>query len=122
MSGKILLDTNAIIYALNAGLTLLPAEYSISIITEMELFSYPKLSEFEKNNIKRLLSHFKIKNINNEIKEMTIQIRKNYGIKLPDSIICATALVSGATLISNDKQLSKIEGLDVLSLEMFLNS
>lgn len=122
MSGKILLDTNAIIYALNAGLTLLPAEYSISIITEMELFSYPKLSEFEKNNIKRLLSHFKIKNINDEIKEMTIQIRKNYGIKLPDSIICATALVSGATLISNDKQLSKIEGLDVLSLEMFLNS
>ncbi|CAA6827041.1 MAG: PilT protein domain protein [uncultured Sulfurovum sp.] len=122
MSGKILLDTNAIIYALNAGLTLLPAEYSISIITEMELFSYPKLSEFEKNNIKRLLSHFKIKNINDEIKEMTIQIRKNYGIKLPDSIICATALVSGATLISNDKQLSKIEGLDVLSLEIFLNS
>jgi len=122
MSGKVLLDTNAVIYALNGGLTLLPAEYSISIITEMELFSYPKLSEFEKNNIKRLLSHFKIKNINNEIKEMTIQIRKNYGIKLPDSIICATALVIGVTLISNDKQLSKIEGLDVLSLEMFLNS
>lgn len=121
MSGKILLDTNTVIYALNGGLTLLPAEYSISIITEMELFSYPKLSEFEKNNIKRLLSHFKIKNINNEIKEMTIQIRKNYGIKLPDSIICATALMSGTTLISNDKQLSKIEELDVLSLEMFLN-
>jgi predicted nucleic acid-binding protein len=51
---------------------------------------------------------------------MTIEIRKNYGIKLPDSIICATALVNGSVLISNDKQLSKIEGLDVLSLEGFL--
>ncbi|SFV55633.1 hypothetical protein MNB_SV-12-569 [hydrothermal vent metagenome] len=40
---------------------------------------------------------------------------------MPDSIICATALVNGAILISNDKQLSKIEGLDVLSLEEFLN-
>jgi predicted nucleic acid-binding protein len=122
MSGKILLDTNAVIYALNGGLTLPPADYSISIITEMELFSYPKLTDFEKDNIKRLLSHFQIFNINDEIKNMTIEIRKSYGIKLPDSIICATALVHGLILISNDKQLSKIDGLEVLSLERFLNS
>lgn len=119
MSGKILLDTNAVIYALNDGLTLPPAQYSISVITEMELFSYPKLTNFEQNNIKKLLNHFEIYNITQEIKEMTIQIRKNYGIKLPDSIICATALVNHTTLISNDKQLSKIIGLDVLSLEEF---
>jgi predicted nucleic acid-binding protein len=50
---------------------------------------------------------------------MTIKIRKTYGIKLPDSIICATALVYGTTLISNDKQLSKISDLKILSLEEF---
>jgi len=122
MNGKVLLDTNAVIYALNGGLTLPSADYSISIITEMELFSYSKLTELEKNNITRLVSCFEVHNINDKIKEMTIEIRKNYGIKLPDSIICATALVNGATLISNDKQLSKIDGLDVLSLEGFLNS
>ena len=122
MNGKILLDTNAVIYALNGGLTLPSADYSISIIAEMELFSYSKLTELEKNNITRLVSYFEVHNINDEIKNMTIEIRKNYGIKLPDSIICATALVNGATLISNDKQLSKIDGLDVLSLEGFLNS
>ena len=72
-------------------------------------------------NIKKLLNHFKIYNIDKEIKDMTIEIRKNYGIKLPDSIICATALVSNSILISNDKQLSKIDGLDVLSLERSLN-
>ncbi len=37
MNGKILLDTNAVIYALNGGLTLPKANYCISIITEMEL-------------------------------------------------------------------------------------
>jgi len=122
MNGNILLDTNAVIYALNGGLTFPSADYSISIITEIELFSYSKLTELERENIKRLLNHFKICNIREEIKEMTIEIRKNYGIKLPDSIICATALVNGSVLISNDKQLSKIEGLDVLSLESFLNT
>ena len=58
-------------------------------------------------------------NICNKTKEMTIKIRKEHGIKLPDSIICATAMVNSATLISNDKQLSKIVGLDVVSLEVF---
>jgi predicted nucleic acid-binding protein len=56
MNGKILLDTNAIIYALNGALILPPAQYSISIITEMELFSYPKLSDLEHTNIQRLLN------------------------------------------------------------------
>ncbi|MFK5975138.1 MAG: PIN domain-containing protein [Sulfurovum sp.] len=74
----------------------------------------------EHQNIKRLLSYFTIFNITEDIKEMTIEIRKSYGIKLPDSIICATALISGATLISNDKQLSKISDLNILSLEEFL--
>ena len=122
MSGRVLLDTNAIIYALNGGLKLPCANYSISIITEIELFSYPKLSDLERDNIKRLLNYFEIFNIGEAIKDMTIEIRKNYSIKLPDSIICSTALVNGAILISNDKQLSKIDRLDILSLEGFLNS
>ena len=122
MSGKVLLYTNTFIYALNGGLKLPHADYSISIITEMELFSYPKLSDFERDNIKRLLNYFEIFNISESIKDMTIEIRKNYGIKLPDSIICSTTLVNGAILISNDKQLSKIDGLDILSLKEFLNS
>lgn len=120
MSGKVLLDTNAVIYALNDGMTLPKSDYCISIITEMELFSYPKLTKQEHKNIKRLLSYFTIFNITEDIKEMTIEIRKNHGIKLPDSIICATAFVSEATLISNDKQLSKIADLNIFSLEEFL--
>ncbi len=119
MSGKVLLDTNAIIYALNGKVVLPYAQYLVSIITEIELFSYSKLSQNDKQNIENLLSHFEILNICKKTKEMTIEIRKEYAIKLPDSIICATAMVNGATLISNDKQLSKIIGLDVVSLEAF---
>lgn len=117
MSGKLLLDTNVIIYALNDGLLLPPAHYCASIISEMELFSYPQLTDSEHKNITNLLSHFQILNIDDEVKKRTIEIRKNYKIKLPDSIICATAMVHNATLITHDKQLSKISGLDILSLE-----
>ena len=119
MNGRVLLDTNAIIYALNGGLVFPKANYCISIITEMELLSYSKLTKLEEKNIKNLLSYFEIFNIIDRIKNKTIEIRKTYGIKLPDSIICATALINGATLISNDKQLSKIVDLDILSLEEF---
>ena len=119
MNGKILLDTNAIIYALNDGLILPQSDYCISIITEMELFSYPKLTDTEHQNITRLLNYFQILNITDEVKNKTIEIRKNYGIKLPDSIICATVLINKATLISNDKQLSKIKNLDILTLKEF---
>jgi len=120
MSGRVLLDTNIIIYALNGAITLPNNNYSISIITEIELFSYSKLSEQEQVSIKSLLSYFNIFNIAEEIKDRTIKIRKEYGIKLPDSIICATAIVNKATLISNDKQLSKIIGLNILTLEEYL--
>ena len=117
MNGKILLDTNAIIYALNDKLVLPDAHYCISIITEIELFSYSKLTTNEHQTITNLLSYFKILNIDEKVKLKTIEIRKEYGIKLPDSIICATAMVNNATLISNDKQLSKVIGLDIKTLQ-----
>lgn len=42
----------------------------------------------------------------------TIEVRKNYRIKLPDAIIAATAMVHGFTLVSrNDADFGKITGL-----------
>ena len=120
MNGRVLLDTNAIIYGLNAGLIFPNAEYCISIITEMELFAYAKLTPVDRENITNLLTHFTIFNIDDGVKNKTIEIRINHGVKLPDSIICATSIVHQATLISNDKQLSKVKELNILTLEKWL--
>ena len=122
MSGNIFLDTNAIINALNRGIFLPKRNYFISIITEMELLSFSRLTNEEELIIRELLSNFTIVNIENEIKEISIKIRKKYNLKLPDSIICASAISKESILISNDIELKKIEELKVIPLDDFLVS
>lgn len=46
----------------------------------------------------------------------TIQLRRQYNLKMPDAVIIASAWESEAVLITNDKQLSKIEQVQVFSL------
>ena len=52
MSGNYLLDTNAIINALKAQIQLAIGSYYISIITELELLSFPKLTLNEEIELK----------------------------------------------------------------------
>ena len=49
--------------------------------------------------------------LNNKIKEQTIQLKKQNQIKLPDAIIAATAIVNKVPLVTADKGFSKVKGL-----------
>jgi len=121
MSGNYLLDTNFVIYGLNNALVLKDGEYAVSIITEMELLSFPKLTTEEESAVKKLLAGFETVDIDLDIKYKTIEIRKRFGIKLPDSIICASAACKDFVLVTNDKRLLQIDGVNSLSTELFLN-
>jgi predicted nucleic acid-binding protein len=66
--------------------------------------------------LKMALSNFKNINICDEIKTQTINIRKKYKLKLPDSIIVATAIVYDATLVTFDKQLIYSKLVDTIGL------
>ena len=120
MSGKFLLDTNVIINSINYKYKLPVNEYSCSIITEMELLSFPKLTLQESLEIKKYLSFMNLLNINEQIKEKTIELRKKYKIKLPDSIICASAISNNLVLVTDDVALFKIENLHTISLKQLL--
>ncbi len=63
------------------------------------------------------LSELKIENISEEIKQNTIQIRKSTNLKLPDCIIAATSMSLNIPLVTSDKQLSSVLGLDVILYE-----
>jgi hypothetical protein len=123
MSGdSCLLDTNIIIAGLNGGLVFPARDYAVSIITEMELLSYPGIADVEAQQIARLLSGFTIVNISPAIKAMAIDIRKRHRLKLPDAVICATAHVIGARLVTDDRRLHGIPGLEAWGLHSFLSA
>ncbi|UCH92534.1 MAG: hypothetical protein JSV88_19870 [Candidatus Aminicenantes bacterium] len=57
----------------------------------------------------------------NLLKEETIELKKKNTIKLPDAVICATALVNNLTLVTDDEGLFNIEGLNVIHLSDLIN-
>lgn len=126
MSGKYLLDTNAIINLLkdeNANFIVEDREavFFVSVITEIELLCYKDLTKEDEDSIKELLDESCIININKKIKEETIDLKKKKTIKLPDAVICATALVNHLTLVTDDDRLFNIQGLRVINLSDLVN-
>ncbi|WP_300752582.1 type II toxin-antitoxin system VapC family toxin [uncultured Brachyspira sp.] len=112
MNGNnILLDTNAIIYFLS-GKFLLDSEYNVytSIISEIELLCYPKITSEEENVIKDFLKSIDIINLDNYIKNETILIKREISIKLPDAIILATAKANNLILLTQDEGILKYNG------------
>ena len=54
--------------------------------------------------------------LTNPVVQRTIKVRKNFRIKLLDSIIAATALTHGFTLVAdNDKDFLKVKGLTYIN-------
>lgn len=114
-------DTNIIIYLLNGSektaKLLDQKDIYISIITEIELRSFRGLSEAEIKRINNFISDCDIVDLNNAIKEYAIELRKNYNLKVPDSIICATSQFLNLPLISSDKKLTSVKEVDILFYE-----
>ena len=117
-TNKVLLDSNIVIYLSQGKLSINEVidddkQYAISLITYMEILSYNFTNKDEEEFIKQLLSFFTIIDINQEIAEKVITLKKQRKIKLPDAIIVATALYENAVLYTNDKQLHSVEDLNI---------
>lgn len=118
---KLLLDTNTVLYVLAGDETLASflndKELYLSIIAEMELLSYKKITQKEVKVINAFLHELKIENISDEIKRIAIGLRKSSHLKLPDCIIAATSIALGIPLVTSDKQFSTIKDLDIIVYE-----
>lgn len=123
MGFNYLIDTNILIYASKG---LIPEEslnkieyifrnsFNISIISEIELLGFKNLDENKILTLKQFVSLSKKFELNNEIKDKTIEIRRNINLKIPDAIIGATALVNNLILVTrNCKDFIKVEGLEL---------
>lgn len=122
MNGNSLfLDTNVILYLLDGDVTLADLLHGkklyVSVITELELLGFKGIDSKEEKAIADFLSHCVIINLNSFIKGETIRIRKQYGMKLPDSIICATSIYLNIPIITSDTDFRKVSELNLVSYE-----
>jgi len=116
MSGvNFIADTNVLI-KLGQGnqqiaLLLTGKDISISVITEMEILSWPLIKPSEIMKAKEMISQFRIISLNETIKDKAIQIRRQTKMKLPDAIITATAFYLKIPLITLDEGFKRVEKL-----------
>ncbi|MCD8528781.1 MAG: type II toxin-antitoxin system VapC family toxin [Chitinophagales bacterium] len=119
MSGnEILLDTNIIIYLLNGDSELaeflMDKKLYVSFVSEIELIGFPDITEVQAKGIQSFLDECIPININNQIKKETIRIRRDFNVKIPDSIVIASAICMNIPVFTSDKQFGKVSGLNVL--------
>ena len=122
MSGnKLFLDTNIIVYFLSGDKTIAELldkkTVYASFITQLELLSYSELTKQEESRISNFLSECVIIDVNLSIKTETIRLRKKYKLKLPDSIIMASALHLDLPIITSDKGFKKVSELETVYYE-----
>ena len=119
------LDTNFVIYYLikdrqaekffNENLA--NTFYFISVISRVELFSYPEISVTEFAAIEAFLSSTRSVLIDNEIAMIAAELRRKYKIKTPDSLVAATALYTNTSLVTrNVKDFEKIKELKIIKV------
>ena len=117
------LDTNAIIYYVKEdgdAVSVIEEIYTknipvyVSVMTEAELFGFPQLRDEEAGRIEKFLHTVSIIPMDSQIARLTGTLRKMYQLKIADSVIAATALFTGAHLLTrNVSDFKKVPDLQI---------
>lgn len=116
---EMLVDTNVLINLVEGKVNLIDKlkgnRLFVSVITEMELLGWYKITDGQKKLFTSLLRECRVVDFSSEIK--SIAIKQNQKVKLPDAIIAATSVYLGIPLMTFDADFQKIKDLNLLLLE-----
>ena len=115
-----ILDTNVLLYHVQGRLAtpLAIGQYMVSFVTEIEVLSYPQISQAEETQLRQMFSaDIAVVGLTDDIKERAIAVRRNHRLRLPDALIVATAIELSAELVTNDLALTKVAGLRCRSVK-----
>ncbi|GHV77909.1 hypothetical protein AGMMS49942_27300 [Spirochaetia bacterium] len=89
---------------LNAG------KWYVSIVTRMELRAEPRMSADKLERVAGFLESAILIPLYDPVEKVAVDIRRDFRPKilLPDCIVAATAIVLGATLLTDDDRLKKL--------------
>lgn len=117
MNGKYLLDTCFLIglqqrypdaLAIVQAKQLALKDCAFSVISRIELLSYPDLTATDENTIRAMQGQMTCLPLSQAIEEYTIMVRRSRKVKLPDALILATAKVHALTLLTLDQRLETL--------------
>ena len=122
MAGKYLIDTNTVIDYLdnklpsNAANMLDGEELEMSVISRMELLSWPNAEPKQMSVLNQFISSVVIWGLDEPVILKGIEVRKSNQIKLPDAIIAATSIVHGLNLVTrNINDFKNIKGIKLIN-------
>ena len=125
MDQRYLIDTSAAIKYLcgtftETGLVFLDGivsnESIISFISEIELLAWNPPEESDLIVYQQFVQASRVLGIDTRVILKTIEIRKQFGLKLPDAVIASTALIHDLTLIAdNDRDFLEVDGLKYIN-------
>lgn len=119
---KVLADTNVFINLSEGKGNIQPhlagRDVYLSVISEIELLGWYKITENEKLFFDLIINDCILIELIPAIKKQSIFLKQKHRIKLPDAIIAATAIFLGIPLLTFDSGFAKIEELDLILLEL----
>lgn len=127
VSMPLLLDTNVLIYNLQGALSAdvkatvrqaMDAKQAyISVITRIEVLGWKGYNDTTLQQMEQLLSKLIEIPLTEAVVQDTIRIRKEFGLKLPDAVIAASAMVQGIALLTgNVDDFKRVADLQVRSI------
>ncbi|MCB1190377.1 MAG: type II toxin-antitoxin system VapC family toxin [Leptospiraceae bacterium] len=120
-----LFDTNAIIEFFRGEESLGKIYHEtesvgISIISRIEYMSFSGLTKEDKDMFQSFSEDcivFDLSNQNQKLIDLTIKLRIQYSLKLPDALIASQAILNGFNLVSSDKGFKKIQELSLIDFK-----
>lgn len=116
-----LLDSNILIYSYSDSYKylrplLLEKDACISEITRLEVLGFQDLNSREEAYLIEVFLEIQVLEINKEVIDEAIRLRRAYKMKLGDSIVAATSVLNGLELYTrNVVDFDKITGLNVVN-------
>ena len=120
------IDTNILIYHINgdrkiARFFLTQFERDISLflptIAVVEFFAFPTVPPEVRAAFESLLPHFRLVSLDYPLSLAAGKLRSDYRLKLGDSVIAATALATGTSLVTrNVRDFKKIPELKIMKV------
>jgi predicted nucleic acid-binding protein len=117
---KYLVDTNVLLYVITGNKAVfeyINERFFISEITEIELLGNKGITDLQLKYRTKIIDNCTIVGLSEYIKRLTIQLKQNYSLKIPDAIIAATAIYLNLPLLTADKDFKKIKELDLILIQ-----